>query len=75
MYLYSTVDEAIIGLNEQFAECGFESIVEPNKVATNIKEAAELDYDALNQLWADWIDLLITTKQAPSSASNWDWEN
>lgn len=36
--------------------------------------ASELDYDALNQCWADWIDQCMDDGAMTSAAYEWDWE-
>ncbi len=49
---------------------GFGNRVECRSLAL----ASELDYDALNQCWADWIDSMISEGRTDEDAYEWDWE-
>lgn len=59
----------------------FEGDIEENGFISNkskvysIREAAELDYDGLNEKWNSFIDMKMTEGDLPSESSAWDWEN
>lgn len=68
-------DAAIEQFEAMLDEHGFTSPAEPGRVARTLDEAAELDYDMLNQHWSDWNDNNISEGLSPVSASGWDWED
>lgn len=70
--MINTEQEAINRFKELIAENGFTDC-QGNTVYT-LQLAAELDYDDLNQFWANWIDGEIEAGYAPEEAQNWDWE-
>jgi len=67
-------DNLIEAFEESIRGNGFTSSNEPGAVATTLERAADMDYDQLNQQWADWVDQMIQSGEVVEEAKNWDWE-
>ncbi|UOX39927.1 hypothetical protein [Vibrio phage V-YDF132] len=70
-YVLNTEAEAVAAFKNWLEEMPV--MVGDTKVS-DIETYADLDYDALNQHWADWLDMYIADGNAPKEATEWDWE-
>ncbi|QHJ74636.1 hypothetical protein VH22019_00072 [Vibrio phage VH2_2019] len=73
-YYINSAAEAVQRFNEQLEETPA-SLQDGKILVDTIQDYAEHDYDCLNQEWANWLDMMVDTNQAPAEAREWDWED